>query len=75
VFEHLFDYYGGMTSTPTPFDDAAGDVAEGEITGFDDASADVGASALLRAVDALASGETWRCSEADLGRLVQTVEV
>jgi len=45
------------------------------ITGFDDASIGASAAVLLGAVDALASGEMWRCSEPDLGRLVQTVEV
>jgi len=32
-------------------------------------------AALLGAVDVLAGVEAWRCSEPDLGRLVQAVEV
>jgi hypothetical protein len=33
------------------------------------------ASALLETVDTLAGAQAWRCSEGDLGRLVQTLEV
>jgi hypothetical protein len=81
VLEHVFDYHGGMTWIPAPLgepDEAPGDdagVGREMDAGFDDASTSAGAAALLEAVDALAAGETWRCSEADLGRLVQTVEV
>jgi hypothetical protein len=83
VFEHLFDYYGGMTSIPAPNGDAAdvpGDGVEARSgrdlhAGFDDAATGAGVAALLGAVDALASVESWRCSEPDLARLVQMVEV
>lgn len=64
-----------MTSIPASAAGGAAGDSGGGVDGFDDAATGAGITALLQAVDTLASGESWRCSEADLGRLVQTVEV
>jgi hypothetical protein len=61
-----------MTSTPVP-DGAPGDAVSGE--GFEDPAVSSAAEALLAAVDDLAGAQAWRCSEPDLARLVQAVEV
>ena len=72
-----------MTSIPAPAGGVAGDAAGdapggaagGEVGGFDDAEAGASVTALLAAVDGLVAVESWRCSQADLARLVQVTEV
>jgi hypothetical protein len=81
--EQVFYYDGGMTSIPAsaggaagdPAGLAAGDAGGGEAGGFDEVGTGGRVAALLAAVDGLADSELWRCSQADLARLVQVTEV